>query len=281
MKRSLVIGVASALACAPVVARAAEPSKEECIAANESAQTQRKSSLLLAARKQLLVCLSSSCPTALREDCAEQLSELEKAIPTIVFAAKGTNNVDLTYVTVTVDGAPLTERLLGVPLGVDPGEHTFEFSASGYPTASRRLVISEGVKARQEIVALAPPVARRPVTPVVPGPRESDDVDQKTIGLVLGGFGLGGIALGTYFGLRAKSTYADALSNCPSGTRSCNPDGVSGGAAAHAQATGSTVAFILGGAALAGGVVVYLTAPKQRAVSVQPTVAGLRVAGSW
>ena len=54
---------------------------------------------------------------------------------------------------------------------------------------------------------------------------------------------------------------------------------------AHTQAQVSTVTFVLGAALLAGGVALFLTAPKDGAVSVQPSLgpstAGIRLGGSW
>jgi hypothetical protein len=135
----------------PSVAHADDPSKEACIAASERADQLRRGGKLQGARADLLVCIAKSCPRIVRDDCMEQLDALDKAIPTIVFTAKD-GEVDMAAVSVTMDGAPLADRIDGTPLSVDPGEHTFEFTAEGRPKITKKLVISEGVKNRQELV---------------------------------------------------------------------------------------------------------------------------------
>jgi hypothetical protein len=136
-------------------ARADEPTKEQCMSANEAAQSLRQSGKLEAARAQLLTCVAKSCSAAVRDDCNERLDELTKAVPTIVFTAKGAGGADLVAVRVTVDGAVLAERLDGTALSVEPGEHTFEFTTEGFAPMSKKLVVREGVKARQEAIDFA------------------------------------------------------------------------------------------------------------------------------
>lgn len=284
-------------------ARADERTKEECISANESAQTLRSSGKLRDARAQLLVCIDKSCPGAVRDDCAERLNELERAIPTVVFTTKGAGDVDLTTVHITMDGAPLTERLDGSALDVDPGEHTFEFTAEGYPSVTKQLVIREGSKGRQEIIAFAPtappaapaaPISIGTTSPPEQGGADADGDTRRIVAYALGGAGILGLGLGTYFGLRASSTYDDASAKCPSGSSSCSPEGVDGGKDAHTQAAISTVGFVAGGLLLGSAVVLYLTAPRARSsgaastvssVSLRPVVGvsggGLRLGGDF
>jgi len=276
-------------------ARAEDPTKEQCISANEDAQTLRQKGHLQAARTQLLVCVRTSCPTAVRDDCAQRLNDIENAVPTIVFTAKGAGDVDLSDVKVTMDGVAVATRLDGAALTVEPGEHSFEFTAAGYPPVLKTLVLREGVKRRQEQIvfaAIVAPVEQTAPTPVAPvfapappaSPSESGD-GRRILAYVLGGAGVVGLGLGTVFALKAKSTYDDSGAHCPRGPASCDADGVSGGKDANAQATVSTIAFLAGGALLASGVVLFVTAPKDGGVTVQPAVgmagAGLRLAATW
>ena len=273
---------------------AEEPTKEQCISANEDAQTLRQKGHLEDARKQLLVCVRTSCPTAVRDDCAQRLNDIESAVPTIVFTAKGNGDADLSDVKVTMDGVTIATRLDGGALTLEPGEHAFEFTTAGYPPVQRTLVLREGVKRRQEQIVFGngavavEPQAPPPVVPVPaplpPAPVESGD-GRRIVSYVLGGAGIVGLGLGTFFGLKAKSTYDDSGAHCPRGPTSCDADGVQGGKDASTQAAGSTVAFLAGGALLATGVVLYLTAPKDGGVTVQPAVgmagASLRLGASW
>jgi hypothetical protein len=286
--RLTAVAVLCILGLAARDARANDPTKEQCASANEAAQALRHDGKLRAARAQLLICIAKGCPQVVREDCAERLNDLEAAIPTIVFTAKGAGNVDVSTVKVTVDGAPLADRLDGSALAVDPGPHTFELTADGYATVSTTLVVGEGVKRRQELISFGParqPPRSSPTPSTERPPAESrSGAGQRTFAYVLGGAGLVGIGLGAYFGLHASSTYSDATSHCPT-TSSCDAAGVAGGRDAHTQATISTIGFVAGAAMLAGGVVLLVTAPKRRGVSVQPTAgigsAGIRVGGAW
>jgi hypothetical protein len=106
------------------------------------------------------------------------------------------------------------------------------------------------------------------------------------LGVVTGVVGLGGIAVGSVFGLVAKSHQSDAGPHC-SGTE-CDATGISALSDARSAATVSTIGFIAGGAVLAGGVVLYLVAPRgpsTTGLSVSPgsagSTAGLSLRGGW
>lgn len=64
----------------PAVAdNTAAPTKQECVNANESAQDLQRAGKPAEARKKLETCAVESCPTAVREDCAQRLDELNKS----------------------------------------------------------------------------------------------------------------------------------------------------------------------------------------------------------
>jgi hypothetical protein len=293
LRRSLVF---STLLFTPLLstargAAATEPTKPECIAANESGQELRRAGKLGEARGRLRVCVAQACPGPVREDCAERLTEIESAMPTIVFEAKEGGGSDLTAVKVAVDGSPLADRLDGAALAVDPGEHVFRFESEGLPVVEKKLVIRESEKGRRERIVLgsaSPPAPRIvPSTSDVASPRAESDAGgtQRTVGLVTGGVGVVGLVVGSIFGLVSKSTYDGALKdNCNNNPASCNGDGVTAGKDAHSQATIATIGFVAGGVLLAGGALLYFTAPKS-GVSVAPAVgansAGLGAWGTW
>jgi hypothetical protein len=293
LRRTLALStmiVAAAFGTARGVA-AAEPSKSECIAANESAQELRRGGSLREARGRLRVCVAQACPGPVREDCAQRLSEIDSAMPTIVFEVKDGGGSDLSAVKITVDGSPLADRLDGAALAVDPGEHTFRFEAEGLPAVEKKFVIRETEKGRRERVVMGTSSSAaskpEPTSDAVPPRRGDADAGstQRTIGLVTGGVGVVGLIVGSIFGLVSKSTYDGALkNNCNNNPASCNGDGVTAGKDAHTQAMTSTIGFIAGGVLLAGGALLYFTAPSG-AVTVAPLVgrgnAGLSVRGAW
>jgi hypothetical protein len=80
--------VASAVLLLPSYVEAAEPSKDECIAANDAGQDLRRAGKLHAAHEKLAFCVSTSCPGPVREDCAQRLTEVDGVMPSLVFEAK-------------------------------------------------------------------------------------------------------------------------------------------------------------------------------------------------
>ncbi len=276
-------------------ARAADPTKDQCIDANETAQALRRGARLRDAEQRLLVCVSASCPGPVRDDCAQRLTELRAVMPTVVFIVKDDADQDLSDVRVTMDDQPLASKLDGTAIAIDPGQHRFVFEAAGRQREERSLVIREGEKDRHErVVLVAAQVATAPAAPVPestqPAPIEvepagKDGKAQRVAGLVVGGVGVAGVVVGSVFGILAKSTYNRGLGTCHNSDPSqCTDTGVADGKSAHSQATVSTVAFIAGGALLGGGALLYFTAPRA-GVTVSPTVgtasAGVRVGGTF
>ncbi len=303
MRRAAPLLLAPGLLLAPSVVLADAPTKQECVAANESAQELRRGGKLRETRAQLSVCISATCPGPVREDCVARLAETEAAVPSVVFDVRDDADRDLSAVRVTMDGQPLADKLDGGAIAVDPGPHHFVFEAQRFRTETRDLVLREGVKNRRERVVL---VAAAPATP--PGgasasgnsgtvgepPTEQghhDGSTQRTVGLVLGGAGALGVVVGGIFGIVSKITYDHARSSeCGSAlgypsARQCSMAGVADVQTANGQATAATVGFIAGAVLLGAGATVYLTAPKAGDVAVGPAVgsegAGLVVRGRW
>ncbi|MEP7125288.1 MAG: hypothetical protein ABJE95_30435, partial [Byssovorax sp.] len=96
---------------------------------------------------------------------------------------------------------------------------------------------------------------------------------QKLAAVTVAGAGLVGIAVGTVFGVMTISKKRDSEANCRADdpTR-CNATGVSLRGDEKTAGTISTISFVAGGVALAGGVVLFLTAPGR---AVKPSAAVL------
>jgi hypothetical protein len=112
---------------------------------------------------------------------------------------------------------------------------------------------------------------------------------QRTVAIGVGAAGVVGVAVGSAFGLIAKSKNDQALepANCRTSTQ-CSTSGLTLTDDARSAATVSTVAFIAGGAAIATGAVLWFTAPhggSGAAVRARPVLAGssggLVVDGAW
>jgi hypothetical protein len=262
-RRLFVPAVALAVWAAP--ARADEAA---CIAATEDALTLRQQGKLHDALKKLAVCADASCSSEVRAECTQRIAAVDTAMPTLVLGAKDGAGNDLYDVRVTMDGAPLTSSLDGRPISLDPGEHTFTFETAGNPPLEKKLVLREGEKDRHESVEIGPippPAAAPPaaVSPPLPAPSPSTWNSQKTIAVTSGGVGVVGIGLGIWFGAFAASSQSKEKSDCAATGCSNRPQAVEDYDTAKKDATGSTIAFIAGGALLAAGAVLWFTAPKE------------------
>jgi hypothetical protein len=258
-------------------AKAADPTTADCLEACTSSLKAGNEHKLRTSRAALLVCAAASCPADIRKECERRIAEVNPQIPTIVFEVKDANGDDLSAVKVTMDGEPLAESLQGTALSIDPGPHSFTFEAAGHPPLTKAFMIIESVKDRRELVTLPPPVEPATAAPVsvsasvasAPPPAAT----QKILALVAGGVGVAGVGLGAVFGglaLSAHSSYERSCgSNIGAPAGQCNGAGVSGQQDAATKGTVSTIAFVVGGVLVAGGAVLYLTAPR---ASTTPTV---------
>jgi hypothetical protein len=181
--------------------------------------------------------------------------------------------------TVKIDGKNVDKQdytLLETGYAVEPGQaHSIEVTANNRAPWTKGAV--QGA-AGAELPAIAVDLG----APLAP---EGADVGsgQRTAGLVVGGVGVVGVALGAVFGIIAmgkKSAYTDATKDSklcqatPSGTI-CDPSVSEKRTAISGPATISTIGFIAGGALLAGGAILFFAAPKG---ANSPTMGRLRLA---
>jgi hypothetical protein len=286
-----------ALGAVSVDAEAANPTMAECIAANETSIKLRADHKLLQARDQALVCAAASCPSAIRKVCQQRITNLNGALPTLVFVAKDAGGNDLSAVAVTIDNQPLVDHLDGGAIAVDPGDHIFSFTAAGLPRVEKRIVLYEGEKGRREQITLgATPEISPAIPPFFPSPTSSGLGTRRVLGLALGGLGVVGIGVGSVFGALTFSAWSSTNAACGSGgTTRCSPAQSSAvnadRSSAETRGTISTVAFIAGGVLVAGGLTLFLTGGHHErnaaspAVTVAPTLgpglAGVALQGAF
>jgi hypothetical protein len=233
---------------------------ERCVESNRQAQDLGRQGSLVAAREQLKVCLAASCPSLVRDDCTQRMADLDRAQPSVVFDVEDQQGRDLTEVKVTMDGRPLAERLTGIAIPVDPGEHTFGFEAAGRPPTTVRTTLREGEKDRRERVVLAG------MGTGAGAGREADAAAderrrriQETAALVAAGVALAGALTGGAFALYAKTRSDDANAICPLAT--CpNSEAVRMNRDAVTAGNAATVALAVGAASAAAAFVLWLTA---------------------
>jgi serine/threonine-protein kinase len=225
----------------------------------------------------------------------------------------------LSYVTIVVTKAVLSLpelrvlrgsetvslAVLGTRVPLDPGKTTIEVSAKGYEPYKTVVEVNSGGSVVVEIPELTAVVPETQTSGTLEPPLtnstnplggstdlrtiHSDVVDpgktQRILGWVMMGVGIGGVGIGTYFGVKAMSQNSKAESgSCDNNTceRKSDLDLVN---SARDMATGANIAFAVGGAAIIGGVITYWLAPKAQTARyhISPQLAqngfGLEIGG--
>lgn len=184
------------------------------------------------------------------------------------------------------DGEELTSAIWGTPLPVDAGTRKIEATAEGYLPFSTDIALTDGTAQKVAIPKLEvdPNYQKQPETAPTPATAEDRGTDpgktQRIIGYVVGGVGIVGIGVGTYFGIDAINKNNDAHSNnqCNSTGTSCTETAYDQIEAARRSGTASSVAIGVGAAALVGGFVLVITAPKASTqVALSPRYDGASV----
>jgi hypothetical protein len=244
----------------PVPASAAEElTKQECVAANESAQDLTRAGKLRDAREELVACTARACPRAVRDDCAERLAAVEQAIPKVTFTLtvpKGDDAIDVRGATATVDGTALSGPIDSTAISVDPGEHTFVFTLLDWPPVSVQLSVHEGDRLGREVVfkAMAPVETHREA----PAPVHTGAT--RVIGWSALGTGAAGIVLGSVFGVLAIGKKS-SLDNACSPSKRCPPSAQPDIDDLHADAVAANIGLAIGAVGLLAGGAILLFVP--------------------
>lgn len=215
------------------------------------------------------------------------------------------------------DGAPVAAASFGLPLPIDPGDHTVTASAPHYKPWSTTVNIAKSATASVQIPALEPaPETTPPPSPVpapapAPTPQQATPAQPQTViiyqgepqkrggaqrfwgvfSIVTGGVAMG---LGTAGGFLAKGQWNK--SNDPNSGNNGVPDcvndvctlqGIQHRHDAQTLATISQWVFVGGAVVAAGGIVLFLTAPSgyenppRAALTLSPTLGGAVLRETW
>jgi hypothetical protein len=179
---------------------------------------------------------------------------------------------------------------LGVAVPVDPGTHTVEASAPGKQPWRVTVDISTGPSSKSVIVPALRDAPRAPAEPTKatgtkPTGQASDDSGntQRIVAYTLGGAGVVGIGVGSAFGLSAMSKNDESNREGCDGNE-CTPAAAEIRKDAQSAGTASTVAFAVGGALLAAGVVVFFTASSSESAPKVGLAVGpgsVAIGGIW
>jgi len=209
-------------------------------------------------------------------------------------------NAQPSGLSVLLDNAPIAPAVWGIPVPVDPGAHQIEAAAPGYQTwrAAIQIEAKPGTTpisppplVREMAAPQAPPApaAPRATAPNV-APPPSGWTTGRIAAVAVGGVGIAGLALGAGFAVDAAAKRDSSFEQClPKEPNRCSTTGVKLRNEAFTAAHISTAAFVVGGAALAGGAVLFFTgSPEPTAgaksalrLEAHPGGAGITLAGRW
>jgi hypothetical protein len=205
---------------------------------------------------------------------------------------------DVRGLVVKRDGVDLGRALWDEAVPVDPGVHAISATAPGSKDwettvdAPRAPGVQSVTVPRLEAAPPPPPpapssAASAPLPSSTPPPDRGDAGRTRRIaGGVAAGAGVIGVAIGAVLGIVAKSKLdqSNADNHCDR-TDACDAAGLSLRQSAGSAALGSTIAFVAGGVLVAGGAVLWFTAPHADGVGARvglaPSPQGAALVGTW
>jgi len=225
---------------------------------------------------------------AFKASAAQHASELGPKLPRYQIKLAGAAPAGLA---VTINGVAVADPTLPTALPVDPGPLVVVATATDRGEWRATLTASEGKTTTIDIPELPAKGVESHRVDIDPPPPVEHKSSRKLYAGILGGVGLVGVAVGIVEGLSASSSFDDAKKLCGGDVGTC-PNPMVGPAQkkvddSRSAATLSTVAFGVGGAAVAAAVILYVTAPKESEsrVAVRPVIApstaGVVLSGRW
>jgi serine/threonine-protein kinase len=187
------------------------------------------------------------------------------------------------------DGEVVPSALWGTPVPVDPGPHSVQATAPGKipwegaapaPAAGATTTVEIPVLATAPVIAAPPPAVD--VSNVSPPTAVGDPTrgrTQRIAGVVVASAGVVSLGVGALFGALALSKKGDESSGCRNGDR-CTTGDASLSQTAVSDGNVSTVLLSVGAAAVVGGGVLWLTAPRKGAPAAGWTAAPIVTAHS-
>jgi len=256
--RGLALAVALALGGPAEAQRpqpASPPTKAACGKAYVDGQHLRAAHMLLEARRALAVCAVESCPQAVRPDCGQWLSEVNRDIPTIAVHALDASGADVADVRISVDGEVVADKLAGLPIELDPGAHMLRFDRADAPPIMQSVVAVLGEKLRPVSVRFAAPQVAAAAQPEPPVPARPVPLATWVLGAT--GVVAGAVTAGLW--ASAQSQYSSLKASC---APKCNPSQAD---STRTEMIAGDVTVVVGSAALVAAAVFYFLRPSHEA----------------
>ncbi len=203
-------------------------------------------------------------PTDERRSVAQKLFEdLDARVPRLTLRSDGKLAAGTR---IFLDGTELREGSLGVALPQDPGSHRVLITAPGYLDLPLVVTLREGDRESLQIrLGERQSTASLPRTPPLGSGRPAAGTavpssPLRTIGIVTTVVGGATLAASGIFGALAIGQNGVVANHCDAS--GCDDRGLDASRTGHAFALGSTVTAISGLVLVAGGVVLWLLAPR-------------------
>lgn len=211
MMRSCLFGLTLA-GSALVATNARAIEAEECVTLHASGQDARENGKLTSARTSFLQCAAEECPGVVREECARLLGAVETSLPTLVFEAKDAKGNNIKDVEIRVNGNLIADKLRATAIGIDPGEHRFQFKGPNGRIVTQEITVLEGQKNRLISIDFAEKSAKKPDPSLEPKPQPTRSVP--VAAYVLGGVSVVSLGAFGYFALSGRSKQSDLEDRC-------------------------------------------------------------------
>ena len=228
-----------------------------------------------------------------REQVArDRINKLEPTLPHVTILVR--EETAIPKLEILRDGVPVGTAQWGIAVPVDPGTHTIVARAPGRQDWSQTIQVAsqkDSVDISVPELEAAPSSAGSPTeTSGSSEPNEKGSSfrwsSQYTLAIVTGAVGVLGVGLGTYFSFAAKSAYDSSNSGTPPHCldNRCDSTGLHDRNDAFDKAALSTALFVASAATLAGGALLYFTAPSPHTtvtVAPSPSAAIARFTMDW
>jgi len=204
------------------------------------------------------------------EIASKRRTELDKRIPKVVLRVPREAPESTRVLRRSAEGGPPVPVAIGIPLPIDPGEHTLVTQVPGRVEVFTKFTLKEGENKIVE-VNVPPPSADGDPTkkpkPIQPVPTLTPPLDVGISGRRVAAYALGGVGIAGVLGgvITGAITYAqkDPIGkNClATNLKICNPTGVAAKNTAKISGLVSDVLFPVGAVGLGVGAILSFTEP--------------------
>jgi hypothetical protein len=170
---------------------------------------------------------------------------------------------------ILLDGAPLDRAKLGVETPLDPGRHTATVKAPGRAEVQITLELAAGERKQIELKPAEPVRNEAAGAAAAPTQPAGAVLSKRTVGFIVGGLGVAGLATAGVTGTLVISRDADIEEACPE--KRCTPAGREYIAGSGPLLVGNAVAWVVGLAGIGAGAWLILTSGPDSKTAVSGT----------